>query len=70
MGADDGFDALEGLHGNMIEMGIIDPLWVASAPRRRMVRRWLRRQPRTRSAAEEQTPWRQRGRRTTLGCST
>ena len=28
MGADDGFDALEGRHGNMIEMGIIDPLRV------------------------------------------
>jgi chaperonin GroEL len=28
MGVDDGFDALEGRHGNMIEMGIIDPLRV------------------------------------------
>ena len=28
MGPDDGFDALEGRHGNMIEMGIIDPLRV------------------------------------------
>jgi chaperonin GroEL (HSP60 family) len=29
MGKDDGFDALEGRFGNMIEMGIIDPLRVA-----------------------------------------
>ena len=28
MGVDDGFDALEGRFGNMIEMGIIDPLRV------------------------------------------
>jgi chaperonin GroEL len=28
MGPDDGFDALEGRHGNMIEMGIVDPLRV------------------------------------------
>jgi chaperonin GroEL len=28
MGVDDGFDALEGRYGNMIEMGIIDPLRV------------------------------------------
>jgi chaperonin GroEL len=29
MGQDDGFDALQGSYGNMIEMGIIDPLRVA-----------------------------------------
>jgi len=29
MGPDDGFDALQGSYGNMIEMGIIDPLRVA-----------------------------------------
>ncbi|GAA1970821.1 chaperonin GroEL [Amycolatopsis minnesotensis] len=29
MGADDGFDALEGRYGNMIELGIVDPLRVA-----------------------------------------
>ena len=29
LGPDDGFDALEGRYGNMIEMGIIDPLRVA-----------------------------------------
>jgi chaperonin GroEL len=29
MGTDQGFDALEGRYGNMIEMGIIDPLRVA-----------------------------------------
>ena len=28
MGIDDGFDALEGRFGNMIDMGIIDPLRV------------------------------------------
>jgi chaperonin GroEL len=28
MGVDEGFDALQGRHGNMIEMGIIDPLRV------------------------------------------
>jgi chaperonin GroEL len=28
MGTDDGFDALGGRHGNMIEMGIVDPLLV------------------------------------------
>ena len=28
MGVDDGFDALEGRYGNMIEMGIVDPLRV------------------------------------------
>ena len=28
MGVDEGFDALEGRHGNMIEMGFIDPLRV------------------------------------------
>jgi chaperonin GroEL len=29
LGPDDGFDALEGRYGNMIEMGIVDPLRVA-----------------------------------------
>ncbi|SDW69151.1 chaperonin GroEL [Amycolatopsis xylanica] len=29
LGADEGFDALEGRYGNMIEMGIVDPLRVA-----------------------------------------
>src|SRR6266700_3669007 len=29
MGLDDGFDALQGRYGNMIEMGIVDPLRVA-----------------------------------------
>ena len=28
LGVDDGFDALEGRFGNMVEMGIIDPLRV------------------------------------------
>ena len=29
MDTDDGFDALEGRYGNMVELGIIDPLRVA-----------------------------------------
>lgn len=29
MGTDEGFDALDGQFGNMIEMGIVDPLRVA-----------------------------------------
>ena len=38
MGMDDGFDALEGKYGNMIDMGIIDPLRVCrSALRERGV---------------------------------
>ena len=41
LGPDEGFDALEGRYGNMIEMGIIDPLRVArvGAPERRVGRR-------------------------------
>jgi chaperonin GroEL len=57
MGADDGFDALAGRHGNMIEMGIIDPLRVvrsalqngASVAGLRLTTNTL--------VAEEQTPW-------------
>jgi chaperonin GroEL len=57
MGADDGFDALEGRHGNMIEMGIIDPLRVvrsalqngASVAGLLLTTNTL--------VAEEQTPW-------------
>ena len=56
-GADDGFDALEGRHGNMIEMGIIDPLRVvrsalqngASVAGLLLTTNTL--------VAEEQTPW-------------
>jgi chaperonin GroEL (HSP60 family) len=57
MGADDGFDALAGRHGNMIEMGIIDPLRVvrsalqngASVAGLLLTTNTL--------VAEEQTPW-------------
>ena len=54
---DDGFDALEGRHGNMVEMGIIDPLRVvrsalqngASVAGLLLTTNTL--------VAEEQTPW-------------
>jgi chaperonin GroEL len=57
MGIDDGFDALQGRHGNMIEMGIIDPLRVvrsalqngASVAGLLLTTNTL--------VAEEQTPW-------------
>jgi len=57
METDDGFDALEGRHGNMIEMGIIDPLRVvrsalqngASVAGLLLTTNTL--------VAEEQTPW-------------
>ena len=57
MGDDDGFDALEGRYGNMIEMGIIDPLRVcrsalqngASVAGLLLTTNTL--------IAEEQTPW-------------
>jgi len=56
-GVDEGFDALEGRHGNMIEMGIIDPLRVvrsalqngASVAGLLLTTNTL--------VAEEQTPW-------------
>jgi chaperonin GroEL len=57
MGADDGFDALAGRHGNMIEMGVVDPLRVvrsalqngASVAGLLLTTNTL--------VAEEQTPW-------------
>jgi chaperonin GroEL len=57
MGVNDGFDALGGRHGNMIEMGIIDPLRVvrsalqngASVAGLLLTTNTL--------VAEEQTPW-------------
>jgi chaperonin GroEL len=57
LGPDDGFDALSGRHGNMIEMGIIDPLRVvrsalqngASVAGLLLTTNTL--------VAEEQTPW-------------
>jgi chaperonin GroEL len=57
MGPDEGFDALTGRHGNMVEMGIIDPLLVvrsalangASVAGLLLTTNTL--------VAEEQTPW-------------
>src|ERR1700730_11316824 len=57
LGADEGFDALSGRHGNMIEMGIVDPLRVvrsalangASVAGLLLTTNTL--------VAEEQTPW-------------
>jgi chaperonin GroEL len=57
MGVDDGFDALEGRFGNMVELGIIDPL--------RVVRQALQNGASVAGlilttnslVAEEQTPW-------------
>ncbi len=57
MGTDDGFDALAGRHGNMIEMGVVDPLRVvrsalqngASVAGLLLTTNTL--------VAEEQTPW-------------
>ena len=57
LGADDGFDALEGRFGNMVDMGIIDPL--------RVVRSALQNGASVAGlilttnslVAEEQTPW-------------
>jgi chaperonin GroEL len=57
MGRDDGFDALEGCYGNMIEMGIIDPLRVArSALQNGASVAGLLLTTNT-LIAEEQTPW-------------
>ena len=57
MGLDEGFDALEGRFGNMIEMGIIDPLRVArSALQNGASVAGLLLTTNT-LVAEEQTPW-------------
>jgi chaperonin GroEL len=57
MGIDDGFDALEGRFGNMIDMGIIDPLRVArSALQNGASVAGLLLTTNT-LVAEEQTPW-------------
>jgi chaperonin GroEL len=57
MGADEGFDALQGRYGNMIEMGIIDPLRVArSALQNGASVAGLLLTTNT-LVAEEQTPW-------------
>jgi len=57
MGQDDGFDALRGSYGDMIEMGIVDPLRVArSAPQNGASVAGLLLTTNT-LIAEEQTPW-------------
>jgi chaperonin GroEL len=57
LGADDGFDALRGTFGNMIEMGIVDPLRVArSALQNGASVAGLLLTTNT-LVAEEQTPW-------------
>jgi len=57
MGVDDGFDALQGSYGNMIEMGVIDPLRVArSALQNGASVAGLLLTTNT-LIAEEQTPW-------------
>jgi chaperonin GroEL len=57
LGEDDGFDALEGRYGNMIEMGIVDPLRVArSALQNGASVAGLLLTTNT-LIAEEQTPW-------------
>jgi len=57
MGVDDGFDALEGRFGNMIDMGIIDPLRVCrSAVQNGASVAGLLLTTNT-LVAEEQTPW-------------
>jgi chaperonin GroEL len=57
LGADDGFDALSGRHGNMVEMGIVDPLRVVrSALANGCSVAGLLLTTNT-LVAEEQTPW-------------
>jgi chaperonin GroEL len=57
LGVDDGFDALEGRYGNMVEMGIVDPLRVArSALQNGASVAGLLLTTNT-LIAEEQTPW-------------
>lgn len=57
LGPDDGFDALEGRYGNMLEMGIVDPLRVArSALQNGASVAGLLLTTNT-LIAEEQTPW-------------
>lgn len=57
MGADDGFDALEGRFGNMIEMGIIDPLRVTRAALQNGASVAGLLLTTNTLIAEEQTPW-------------
>ena len=57
LGVDEGFDALDGRYGNMVDMGIIDPLRVArSALQNGASVAGLLLTTNT-LVAEEQTPW-------------
>src|SRR6202167_1966074 len=57
LGPDEGFDALEGRHGNMIEMGIIDPLRVVRSALQNGASVAGLLLTTTTLVAEEQTPW-------------
>jgi chaperonin GroEL len=57
LGSDEGFDALEGRYGNMIEMGIIDPLRVARAALQNGASVAGLLLTTNTLVAEEQTPW-------------
>ena len=57
LGVDEGFDALEGRFGNMIEMGIIDPLRVARAALQNGASVAGLLLTTNSLVAEEQTPW-------------
>ena len=57
MGPDEGFDALEGRFGNMIEMGILDPLRVARAALQNGASVAGLLLTTNTLVAEEQTPW-------------
>ncbi len=57
LGQDDGFDALEGRFGNMIEMGIIDPLRVARSALQNGASVAGLLVTTSTLVAEEQTPW-------------
>ncbi|MGH3634948.1 MAG: chaperonin GroEL [Mycobacterium sp.] len=57
LGVDDGFDALEGRYGNMIEMGILDPLRVARSALQNGVSVAGLLLTTNTLVAEEQTPW-------------
>ena len=57
MGTDDGFDALYGRHGNMIEMGVVDPLRVVRAALQNGASVAGLLLTTNTLVAEEQTPW-------------
>src|SRR5207245_8958138 len=57
MGIDDGFDALQGCYGNMIEMGIVDPLRVARSALQNGASVAGLLLTTNSLIAEEQTPW-------------